>query len=110
MGRGGVGSEGAWSGGRGFVSGNPRQIKQFHTPRYTVEQCAADLKGSAHSADPLEKHGVVWWCIAGFERFSVSSDPYLDFRLPLAHIRGVIYSMLHNSASGPEIGHWGSVK
>jgi hypothetical protein len=51
------------------------------------------LKGSAHSADPLETHGVVWWCIAGFERFSVSSDPYLDFRLPLVHTRGVIYSM-----------------
>ena len=76
----------------------------FSTPADGTE-AAANLKGSAHSADPLEKHGVVWWCIAGFEGFSVSSDPYLDFRLPLAYIRAVIYSMLHNSASGLEIGH-----
>ena len=45
-----VGGEGAWSGGRGFVSGNPRQIKQFNTPRYTVEQCAADSKRCAGTA------------------------------------------------------------
>ena len=43
------------------------------------------LKGSAHSADPLEKHGVVWWCFAGFEGFSVTSDPYFDFCA--AHMR-----------------------
>ena len=45
-----MGGEGAWSGGRGFVSGNPRQIKQFHTPRYTVEQCAADCQRFAGTA------------------------------------------------------------
>ncbi len=46
----GVSGEGAWSGGMGFVIDNPRQIKQFHTPRYTVEQCAADSKRCAGTA------------------------------------------------------------
>ena len=47
---GGVSGEGAWSGGRGFVSGNPRQIKQSHTPSYTSEQCAADCQRFASTA------------------------------------------------------------
>ena len=53
-----MGGEGAWSGGRGFVSGNPRQIKLSHTPRYiveqcAVEQCAADSKRCAGTAAHL---------------------------------------------------------
>ncbi len=55
----GVGGEGAWFGGRGFVSGNPTQIKQSHTLRHTEEQCAADLKVSENSADPYS-HRKRW--------------------------------------------------
>ena len=48
-----MGGEGAWCGGRGFVTDNPRQIKLSHTPRYTVEQCAADCKRCAGTAADL---------------------------------------------------------
>ncbi len=46
----GVCGEGAWSGGRGFVIDNPKQIKLSHMPRYIVEQCAADCKRCAGTA------------------------------------------------------------
>ncbi len=46
----GVSGEGAWSGGRGFATDNPKQIKLFHTLRYTAEECAADSQGCAHTA------------------------------------------------------------
>ena len=51
-----MGGEGAWSGGTGFVFGNPRQIKQFYTLRCTVEQCAADSKRCAGTA--AHHHGA----------------------------------------------------
>ena len=31
-------------------------------PAHLLKQVCGGLKGSAHSADPLETHGVVWWC------------------------------------------------
>ena len=84
--------EGAWSGGRGFVSDNPRQIKQSHTPRYTVEQCAADCQRfastAAHFRLALKSKGChlcvdtsVWRGILRLETF-VSRSP---FWVPFGH-------------------------
>ena len=49
-GGGDVSGEGAWSGGRGVMTDNPRLITLSHTPRYTVKQCAADCQRFASTA------------------------------------------------------------
>ncbi len=45
------------------MTDNPRQIKQSHTPRYTVEQCAADSKRCAGTA--AHHHGAGAGAVAG---------------------------------------------
>ena len=102
---------------RAFGTGVRNSYPGFHTLCYTLLRgCAADLKGSAHSADPLEKHGVVFR-VQGLKQENcnvINQDSQIVFasRLPprLSRTSGLVGKSCAISVRRPSfvliLGHW----